>query len=198
MESREQKPPPPAAPRTEPPRASTDSATKRQSWDCAIPHSHSFRTRIRADIRGRHRWVAPIRSECRCGELVSGLSRDDDMIVTEGGLGRARFEKSQRAVVVRQFGEREGILGRVELRLEVVNAKFVEVAEDDVARAIRHETYPVVERLSVVFLEVLAAFLHLDEHDRFPNVIHEGRSAAILTGFADTELGLSTAIEGAF
>ena len=51
-----------------------------------------------------------------------------------------------------------------ELRVEVVDPELVEVAEDDVGRALRNDVRPVVERLVVVLFEMLATRLHLNQH----------------------------------
>ena len=84
----------------------------------------------------------------------------------------------QRAL--RQIFQRDGVLGRVEIRVEVIDAEFVEVAEHDVARAIGHEARPIIERLTVMFLEVLAALFHFDQHDGFPDQIGEGGAATVI------------------
>src|SRR5580765_4378703 len=52
-------------------------------------------------------------------------------------------------------------LRRVEVGVEIINAELVEVAEHDVARAIRHEARPIIKGLAVMFLEILAALFHL-------------------------------------
>ena len=73
------------------------------------------------------------------------------------------------------------------LLVEVVDPDLVEVAEQDVARAVRDEVDPVVEGLPVVSLEALAARLHLDEQARLPDEIDESLSP---TGSLDRLLEL--------
>lgn len=131
------------------------------------------------------------------GEAVGGLARDDLAVVVEGGPGRAGREEGQRPPPLRQVGQHEGVLGRVEVGVEIVDAELVEVAEDDVARAVGHEAHPVVERLPVVLLERLAALFHLDEHDGFPDEVGERGAAAVLAGLADAELRRAADIERA-
>jgi hypothetical protein len=48
-----------------------------------------------------------------------------------------------------------------------------------------------------VFLQVLAALFHFDEHDGFPNIIGEGGAAAVLVGFAEAEFGGAADIQTA-
>ena len=98
-------------------------------------------------------------------------------------------QEGERSPALWQIREREGVLGRVEVGVEIVDAEFVEVAEEDVAGAVGDEASRVIEGLAVVFLEVLAALFHFDEHDGFPDVIGEGGAAAVLVGFAEAELG---------
>jgi hypothetical protein len=63
-------------------------------------------------------------------------------------------------------------------RLELVNAELVEVAEDDLARAVGDKAGPVVEGLTAVALEVGDALLHLEQDDGFSNIAapEDGRS----------------------
>ena len=113
------------------------------------------------------------------------------------GLWSPGNEEGERAPAGGQFGEGERVHGRVHLGLEVVDPEFVEVAEDDVARAVGDEAGPVVEGLAVVALEVHAALLHFDQDDGFPDEIGEGGAAAVLGGLADAEFGLAADIEHA-
>lgn len=48
-----------------------------------------------------------------------------------------------------------------------------------------------------MFLEIFAALFHFDEHDRFPNVIGEGSSAAVFGRFQHTKFRRATNVEGA-
>src|SRR5204862_6377081 len=68
----------------------------------------------------------------------------------------------------------------------------------DVLRPVGDEADPVVERLAVMLGQIRAALLHLDRHDRLPNVFGERRAAAIFGGFADAHLGSAADVEGAF
>ncbi len=128
-------------------------------------------------------------------QLVGGLRGDGDAVVFKIGFGIARREEFERSPALRQILERERVLGRVEVRVEIVNAELVEVAEHDVTRAIGHEARPVIEGLTVMFLEILAALFHFDEHDGFPDVIGEGRPTAVFVGFADAEFRRATYIK---
>src|SRR5208283_2983650 len=114
-----------------------------------------------------------------------------------GGLGGAGGEEGEGTPTVRQIGEGEDVFGGVEVGIEVVNAELVKVAEEDEAGAVGDEAGPVIEGLAVVFLEGLAALLHFDEHDGFPDVIGEGGAAAVLAGFAEAELGEAADVQTA-
>ena len=46
-----------------------------------------------------------------------------------------------------------------------------------------------------MFLEILPALFHFHEHDGFPDIIGEGRAAAVLVGFADAEFGRAARVE---
>src|ERR1035438_4807476 len=59
----------------------------------------------------------------------------------------------------------------MELDVEVVNPELVEVAEDDVGRAVGDEVEPVIEGLLVVFGELDAAGLHFDETAARPDEV---------------------------
>ena len=70
----------------------------------------------------------------------------------------------------------------VQLGVEIVNPKFVEVAQHDVRRAVRDEVEPVIEGLLVVFGEFFAARFHFDQHAARPDEIGE---FGVLAGKAD-------------
>jgi hypothetical protein len=129
------------------------------------------------------------------GEFVGGFTSDGFAVVVEGGFLAA--EEGESAPAFGEVGEGEFVFWGVDVRFEIVNPEFVEVAEDDVARAIRDEAGPVVEGLAIVFLEGFAAFLHFDEDDGFPDEVGEGGSAAVFSGFADAVFGLAARFEDA-
>ena len=86
-----------------------------------------------------------------------------------------------------KFAQFEAIQWLVQLRVEIVNPKLVEVAQHDVGRAVRHEIEPVVERLLVVPGKFFAARLHLNQHPARPDEIGElgalaGKPDAIFKG----------------
>ena len=97
----------------------------------------------------------------------------------------------------RQFGNGQRVHRGIHLRLEVIDAELVKVAEDNVARAVGDEAGPVVEGLAVVALEIHAALLHFEQDDGFPDEIGKGGAAAVFAGLADAELGLAADIEDA-
>lgn len=109
--------------------------------------------------------------------------------LTKVGLREPGARKARGSPTFRQIREGEGVFGGVEVGIEVVSAELVEVAENNEAGAVGNEAGPVIEGLAVVFLEVLAALFHFDEHDGFPNIIGEGGAAAVLVGFAEAEFG---------
>ena len=129
------------------------------------------------------------------GETIGGLPRDNFAVVVKGGLGRTGREKRERPPTLRQIFQREGVFGRVEVGVEIVNAELVKVAKHDVARTIGNKACPVIESLAVVLLQVRAALFHFDEHDGFPNVIGERRAAAVFVGLADAEFGMPAHVE---
>jgi len=131
------------------------------------------------------------------GKAVGGFAGDGDAIVFKTRRGLAGEEEIQRAVVRGEIGEGDGADGRIHLRLEVIDVEFVEVAEDDVARAAGDEAGPVVEGLAVVLREIHAALFHLDEDDGPPHVVGEAGAAAVFAGLANAALGFAADIERA-
>ena len=131
------------------------------------------------------------------GETIRRLARDLFAVVVEGRFGRTGRKKRQWPPALWQIFQRDDVLRGVEVGVEIVNAKLVEVAEHHVARTVGHEARPVVEGLAVVALEVGAALFHFDEYDRFPDVVGKRRAAAVFLVFADTELGRAANIERA-
>jgi hypothetical protein len=85
----------------------------------------------------------------------------------------------------------------VHLRLEVIDAELVEVAEDNVAWAVGDQAGPVIKGLAVVALEVHAALLHFEQDDGFPDEIGKGSAAAVFGGLADAKFDLATDVEDA-
>jgi hypothetical protein len=77
-----------------------------------------------------------------------------------------------------QVREREPVNRLVELGVEVVDPEFVEVAEDDVRRAVGDEVQPVVEGLLVVFGKLRGARFHFDEAAAGPDEVGEFRAVA--------------------
>ena len=106
-------------------------------------------------------------------------------------------QEGERAPTGRQFGDVQRIHRGVHLRLEVIDAELVEVAEDNVARAVGDQAGPVIKGLAVVALEVHAALLHFEQDDWFPNEIGKGGAAAVLGGLADAEFNLAADVEDA-
>jgi hypothetical protein len=80
-------------------------------------------------------------------------------------------------------------LWAVDLVVEVVDPELIEIAKDNVLRAVGDEADPVIESLAEMLGEVGAALLHLDDDDRLPDVIGERGAAAVFAGFADAQLG---------
>src|SRR5687768_11391819 len=74
------------------------------------------------------------------------------------------------------------------LTVEVVRPELIDVAQDDVLRPIGDEADPIIERLPLMFGQVRAALLHLDQDDRFPDVVCERGAAAVFGCFADAHL----------
>ena len=131
------------------------------------------------------------------GQRVGGFAGDGDAVVVEGGLVVAGEQEGERPPAGGQFGDGQRVHRGIHLRLEVIDAELVEVAEDDVARAVGDQAGPVVEGLAVVALEVHAAPLHFEQDDGFPDEIGKGGAAAVLGGLADAEFGLAADIEDA-
>src|SRR5437016_4887426 len=94
------------------------------------------------------------------GKTVGGLSGDDFAVVFKCRFRRTRSKECERPPTHRNIGERERVFGRVEVGVEIVNAEFVEVAKDDVTRAIGNKAGPVIEGLAVMLLQILAALFH--------------------------------------
>ena len=82
----------------------------------------------------------------------------------EAGVGGAQRVVAGFVEGALEFAQGHAIHGIEELLVEVVDPEFVEVAEDDVGRAVRDDVRPVVEGLVVVALQLRAAGFHLDEH----------------------------------
>ena len=73
--------------------------------------------------------------------------------------------------------------------------KVLEERKQRIAEGLANADKIKVERLSKMPAEFLAALLHLDEDDRFPNVIGEAGAAAVFAGFANAELRLAADIQ---
>ena len=94
-----------------------------------------------------------------------------DPVMAEEGLEGAREQEVQRGVAGGQIGDGHAVNRLLELGVEVVNPELVEVAEDDVGRAVGDEVEPVVEGLLVVLGELDAAGLHFDEAAARPDEV---------------------------
>ena len=116
-------------------------------------------------------------SECQGVEgvcdIFRGFTRDLHPIVAEEGLGGAREKEVEGCVAGRQVAREQVIDRLVELGVEVVDPELIEVAEDDIGRAVGNEVQPVVESLLVVLGEFCAARLHFDEAAAGPDEIGE-------------------------
>jgi hypothetical protein len=89
-------------------------------------------------------------------------------------------------------------LNGIKPSVEIVNPELIEVAEDDILRAVGDEANPVIERLAVMLAQVRAALLHLDQDDGLPDVVGETGPAAIFGCLANAKLGSTTDVEGTF
>jgi hypothetical protein len=107
------------------------------------------------------------------GDVFGRFAGDVDPVMAEEGLEGAREQEIQRGVAGGQIGEGDTVNRLLELGVEVVNPKLVEVAEHDVGRAVGDEVEPVVEGLLVVFGEFDAAGLHFDEAAARPDEVGE-------------------------
>ena len=88
-----------------------------------------------------------------------------------------------------KFADFESFQRLLQLRVEIVNPKLVEIAQHDVGRAVRDEVEPVIEGLLVVPGKFFAARLHFDQHAARPDEIGEfgavaGKADAIFKGAA--------------
>lgn len=99
--------------------------------------------------------------------------RDRNRVVAEERLALAREEKAERRVAVGEFFEPYSVYGLVKLEVEVIDPELVEVAEHDAAWSAGNGVDPVVEGLTIVCLELLAAALHPQEQALLPAQISE-------------------------
>ena len=131
------------------------------------------------------------------GQRVGGFLGDGDAVVVEGRLVVAGEQEGERSPTRRQFGNGQRVHRGIHLRLEVIDAELVKVAEDNVARAVGDKAGPVVEGLAVVALEVHAALLHFEQDDRLPDQVGKGGATAVFGSLADAEFGLAAYVKNA-
>ncbi len=134
------------------------------------------------------------------GNALCGLAGDFDPVVAENRDGLARVKKIERGMAGGEVLDRHAVKRLVQLRVEIVNPEFVEVAKHDVRRAMRDEIEPVIEGLLVVTGKFLAARLHFNQHAAWPDEIGEfcsvaGKADAIFERGAFRQ-GIGVVIEG--
>lgn len=84
--------------------------------------------------------------------LISSAAGDVDPVVAEDWLLPDRQQKIKRGDVLRQLGKFDAINRIEKLRIEIVDPEFIEIAQDDEWRPLRHDVCPVVESLVVMLL----------------------------------------------
>ena len=77
--------------------------------------------------------------------------------------------------------------------VEVVNPELVEIAQDDVFGAVGDQVQPVFERLAVMLLQFLAAFLHFQQEPRPPEQVGELGALALVDAVFEGAAGLHDA-----
>ena len=78
----------------------------------------------------------------------SAALRDFDAVVAEDGLARLGQEEGEGVRRVGEVVQEDAVQGVEELHVKIVNPELVEVAEDDVARAVRDDELPIFEGLA--------------------------------------------------
>lgn len=107
------------------------------------------------------------------GDTLRGLAGDGDPVVAKDGRELARVKKVQRGMAGGEFADFDAVHRLLKLGVEIINPKLVEVAQDDVGRAMGNEVEPVVEGLLVMLRELGPARFHFDEHTARPDEIGE-------------------------
>ena len=79
------------------------------------------------------------------GDVFGRFAGDLDPVVAEKGLEGAREQEVQRGVAGGQVGDGDAVNRFLELGVEVVDPELVEVAEDDVGRAVGNKVEPEVK-----------------------------------------------------
>jgi hypothetical protein len=82
------------------------------------------------------------------GNVFGGFAGDFDPVVAKEGLEGAREQEVQRGVAGGQIGDGNPVNRLLELGIEVVDPELVEVAEDDVGRAVGDEVKPNARKLN--------------------------------------------------
>jgi hypothetical protein len=107
------------------------------------------------------------------GKNIGGLAGDLDAVVFEDRLSRVRQKEAEGRGVLREIAQEEAVNRIEKLLIKVVNPELIEIAEDDVGRAMGDDVGPVFEGLIVMFFEVLLSRFHLDEDALGPEEVGE-------------------------
>ena len=113
------------------------------------------------------------------GQFAGGFESDGDVVIAKNRLMLAAHEESEGAPAFGKFGGRDGVLGGVGLRLEIVNAELIEITKHDIPGTIGIKVPPIILGLLKMLLEIFAALFHFDEHDGFPYQIGEGSAGPV-------------------
>ena len=112
--------------------------------------------------------------------LIGGGARNVHAIVPELRLPVVRKQEVEGRIPLGQIVHGNLIHRVFKLKIEVVHSELVEVAEHDASRPLRHQIEPVVEGLAIVALELLIAFLHLQQKPWSPQQVGEPSALALL------------------
>jgi hypothetical protein len=116
--------------------------------------------------------------------LVRSAASDLDPVVAEDWFLPKRQQKIECTDAVRQLSEFDFLYWIEQLCVEIVNPELIEVAQNDIRRALRNNVRPLIESLVVMFLQILAARFHLYEHAIWPKKIGKFLSAFRSSGSA--------------
>ena len=105
------------------------------------------------------------------GELGGGGASDSFMVVAEDRRAVVAVEKREWPPAFRQVLGQYNVFRRVRLRLKIVDAKLVEIAEHHVPGSVRIKIPPVIFGLAVMFGEVFAARFHLNHGAARPSEV---------------------------
>jgi hypothetical protein len=113
-----------------------------------------------------------------------GFFGDFHLVVAKDRFALRHLHKAKGGDALWKLGQGHRIDGGVDLSIEVVHPKLIEVAQHDVAGPIGHRPLPVVKGLGIVLRQIRAALFHFDQHAGLPHQVGEA-SFALFAALVD-------------